>query len=238
MNTFSVGDGVRLTGSPKNLLMYRGRDGVITAIALAKSCQFATVELTAQEPGNLPMTLRDVPTGYLSPTPPAKPVRRGVLNMNATPDTRTEKQKSADGKAWLQSLGYEVLEVGTERHPARCYQCVKGGKRGAALCPTHGVPVYSMDTGSTPGVADWIIRHPARWAMWSVLCVEWKRNEKAPRRTEQVRLNAAGWYPIVASISELAEAVHRFEAQYLGIAFEPELMTKFRAGGSSGGREL
>lgn len=229
IDVLSVGQIVQFGTIVPKYAAYTGVVFQVKAIeGVGTSCPVA--HLTSVPDGNPTVYLPDVPLAYLRQlrtSDHAATARRPVLNLHAPKDERLEKEKQAECESWLLSMGYHVLGIGQTRRQAVCPQCLKenGGnwQKARVFCPTHRVPVYSLDTGNTEGAGDWIVRHPERWPVHASLGMEWKRDEKSRRRKKQVQLSEAGWYPIVDSRLDCARAILAFESEVLRIDWHPDL---------------
>lgn len=237
----TVGTRVRLVRPPANLERLRNRCGEVTktepapylpgGLIVCVTFDRATRDAPFIETRDIPAIylerVEDAGQSALAATPPVRRKPRTPRPKVAIPaaDPRTEREKVKEAISLIDRWGYRVIEVGAFRPPAVCHACQREGHRGPALCPKHHTKLYAPHTGTTDSAADLMIRHSERWPRWAVLSAEAKKGEKSARRAAQVRLSAAGWFPILDNLpADLLHAIVDFEADVLRLDPCPELI--------------
>jgi len=220
-------------GLPPNLRRFAECEGVVTAFDPAQGA--AEVDFGGERVGVMVRYLAPAPTGE-------KRKRRGVLNLRAPKDERTEAERLDDGAKDIEQLGYRVWRVGQGKAVAICHRCSRisrerGGKPMVQIrCRDCGSLGYAPSTHSTMGVPDTFILCPRRWPRRTVLPVEWKDDKNGKRTEEQAELEAAGVIVVVWNSETLFAAVAEFERADPRIEPNPAIVEWLERRGVSPGK--
>ena len=193
--------------------IYRKFEGVPCSIRRIETATNIEVAELVVEDGPLKgHELPDVCTAFLSPLPPEKAPRRGVLHLHAPEDDRTEAEKQKEGVSFLQKLGYKVLVSGQYLKKVQCT---------AEGC---GHWFWPQGFGNSVGYPDISLTHSQRWPRCVWALIEYKKDENAPRSPAQIALAEEGRTVFVWSLDMLVDAVLGVEAA-MGVEPHPGLLT-------------